>query len=112
MILELSKNEHLTILKPIGDLDASSSVQVDEALAGIMTDNAKSVAIDCSGINYISSAGLGVFISYLSEMESKNIKIVFYGMSDKIYNVFEMVGLSKLITIEKDLNGAQVYLNA
>ena len=57
------------------------------------------ILIDCAGLNYISSAGLGVFMSYIEDVNTKNIKMALYGLNDKVKNVFEILGLDQLLTI-------------
>jgi anti-sigma B factor antagonist len=38
-------------------------------------------------------------MSYLSEFSEKGIQIVLFGVSDKVKNVFSILGLDELITI-------------
>jgi anti-sigma B factor antagonist len=111
MQVNATKEGHLIVLEPIGELDASCSVQMDNELAAAIAENTKGVAINCSGLEYISSAGLGVFISYINEMEQKNQKLVFFNMSEKIKHVFEMVGIAQLVQIVAEKNEAIAIIN-
>ncbi|QNH62985.1 STAS domain-containing protein [Hymenobacter sediminicola] len=82
-----------------GELDASSSVLLDSELAKPETLQFEKVLIDCRNLNYISSAGLGVFISHLQQFQDAGVKLVFFNMQDKVHNVFEILGLDALMTI-------------
>jgi anti-sigma B factor antagonist len=82
-----------------GELDASSSVMLDEALADPEIMTYHKILVDCKDLDYISSAGLGVFISHLQRFEDAQIKLIFYNMQDKVRNVFEILGLDLLMTI-------------
>lgn len=82
-----------------GEVDASSSIYLDEALEKAVNADVTKILIDCQNLNYISSAGLGVFMSYIQELETKEKKMVLYHMSDKVYKVFEILGLHQLLTI-------------
>jgi anti-sigma B factor antagonist len=84
-----------------GDVDASSSIQLDESLGAIINGDHLKILIDCSGLNYISSAGLGVFMSYIEDVNTKNIKLALFGLNDKVMNVFGILGLDQLLTIVK-----------
>ena len=86
-------------LAPAGDLDANSSIAMDEAIQAQMDAGNFNLHIDCSELIYISSAGLGVFISFMEELGAKGGKFVFSDMSDKIYKVFELLGLHQLMKI-------------
>lgn len=86
-------------LRPEGDLDANSSMQMDESIRGLLEQGRRNFHIDCSGLSYISSAGLGVFISFLEEIRETGGDITFSAMSDKIFRVFELLGLHQVMTI-------------
>lgn len=82
-----------------GELDASSSVALDTELTKPEVLNYRKVMIDCQRLNYISSAGLGVFISHLQRFQDAGVKLVFFNMQEKVHNVFEILGLDSLMTI-------------
>ncbi|AMR29815.1 anti-sigma F factor antagonist [Hymenobacter psoromatis] len=82
-----------------GELDASSAVVLDTELNKPELLKYKKVLIDCQRLSYISSAGLGVFISHLQRLQDSNVKLVFYNMQEKVFNVFEILGLDSLMTI-------------
>lgn len=82
-----------------GELDASSSVVLDEELSDPEIMKYSKILVDCRNLNYISSAGLGVFISHLQRFEDAQIKLIFFNMQDKVRNVFEILGLDLLMTI-------------
>lgn len=87
------------ILVPIGEIDASSSIELDLTIAKSVGEGFTKILVDCSALEYISSAGLGVFMSYIEEFNDKNIRMVLFGMNDKVINTFEILGLSELLTI-------------
>jgi len=82
-----------------GELDASSAVVLDTELNKPELLKYKKVLIDCQRLSYISSAGLGVFISHLQRLQDSNVKLVFFNMQEKVFNVFEILGLDSLMTI-------------
>ncbi|MCL6259183.1 STAS domain-containing protein [Aquiflexum sp. TKW24L] len=88
------------VLKLTGEIDASNSVELDAAMSQVVENGAKIILIDCSGLEYISSAGLGVFMSYLEEFEENNIKMAIYALKEKVFQVFHILGLDQLITIK------------
>lgn len=100
------------ILKVEGDVDASSSIHLDEALTELANDKlVKYILVDGTQLNYISSAGLGVFMSYIDDFKSKNIKMVIFGLSEKVFNVFQILGLDQLMTIVSDKKEAKEKLH-
>jgi anti-sigma B factor antagonist len=100
------------IVSVVGDVDASSSIHLDEALTELAKDDlVKFILVDGTQLNYISSAGLGVFMSYIDDFKTKNIKMVIYGLSQKVLNVFQILGLDQLMTIVADKKEAKEKLH-
>ncbi len=94
-----------------GDIDASSSIQLDETLNEQLEKKHKNIVVDCSFLSYISSAGLGVFMSYIEEFKENNQKFVLFGLSEKVKNVFDMLGLGQLMNIKENKTDAFNFLD-
>jgi anti-sigma B factor antagonist len=109
--IDTLKEDDITLLNINGDIDASSSIQLDESLGAVVDNGAPKILIDCGGLNYISSAGLGVFMSYIEDINTKNLKMALFGLNDKVMNVFEILGLDQLLTIVKTKKEAIVQIN-
>ena len=99
MKINQQTTENTLTLSLDGELDASSSVLLDSELTKPEVLDYKKVLIDCQRLNYISSAGLGVFISHLQRFQDANVKLIFFNMQEKVHNVFEILGLDALMTI-------------
>ena len=97
-IVVINENNN-RILEIHGDVDASSSIDVDQQIRLAIDEKVQHILIDCTSLEYISSAGLGVFMSYLQELKSIDTEMTLYNMSDKVFNVFETLGLHNLIKI-------------
>jgi len=87
------------IVAVIGEIDASSSIELDLAIAKSVGEGFKKILVDCHALEYISSAGLGVFMSYIEELKEKNIQMVLYGLKEKVANTFDILGLAELLHI-------------
>ena len=109
--IDTIKEDDITTLNINGEVDASSSIQLDESLGAVVSNGDPKILIDCGSLNYISSAGLGVFMSYIEDVNSKNIKMALFGMNDKVMNVFDILGLDQLLTIVKTKEEALSKIN-
>lgn len=98
------KQHHVIELR--GEMDASNSVELDEAIQGLLDRGSKVILVDGTGLSYISSAGLGVFMSYLEDFQDRGITFVIYGLNEKVFNVFHILGLDQLITMVATYQGA------
>lgn len=94
-----------------GDIDASSSINLDEALQHLCGEGKPPVLVDCNNLRYISSAGLGVFMSYIEELKNNKQTMVLFGLSDKVKNVFDMLGLDQLMNFTITEQEAEALLD-
>ena len=105
-----TEEEEYQILTVLGEVDASSSIHLDNAMSEAI-NKGKNILVDLSGLSYISSAGLGVFMSYLKELEKNELNLVLSGLNEKVHHVFEILGLDQLLTIEEDLEKGKAALH-
>lgn len=100
--IETQEENGHNILLLKGEVDASNSVILDEAITQMVTNGSKSILVDGTGLEYISSAGLGVFMSYLEDFQEKEIDMKIFSLSDRVFEVFKILGLDQLIRIYPD----------
>lgn len=99
MEINIQEENSFYIIQISGDIDASSSINLDNTINNAIQNQKVNLLIDGSGIDYISSAGLGVFMSYIKDFEEKKIFFVIFGLNDKVKNIFQILGLDELLTI-------------
>jgi anti-sigma B factor antagonist len=105
------QEEQIDTIIPIGEIDASSSIELDLTIAKSVGEGFTKILIDCTALEYISSAGLGVFMSYIDEFNDKGIAMVLFGMNEKVENTFKILGLNELLTIVADKGEAKKKIN-
>lgn len=94
-----------------GEADASSAINLDKAIREAFDEGHQTILIDCTNLNYISSAGLGVFMSYIEEISSNSINFILFGLSEKVLKVFGILGLDQLLNIKESKEEALQALN-
>lgn len=104
--IETQKEKGHDLLIIRGEVDASNSVILDDAIQKLISEGSNSILVDGQGLEYISSAGLGVFMSYLEDFQEKNIQLKIYALTPRVYEVFKILGLDQLIEILPDKNAA------
>ena len=105
------QEEGADILVVIGEIDASSSIELDLTIAKSVGEGFRKILVDCTALEYISSAGLGVFMSYIEELKDKNIPMVLFGMKEKVANTFSILGLADLLNIRQNKEEAKLLAN-
>lgn len=111
MQVKIFEEKQYTKILIEGDLDAASSVKLDNELEEIFRKEIKKVLIDCSHLSYISSPGVGVFTARISDFLQQEIQLAFFGMNDRVKSVFEILGLADLLPILNSETDAKLLLN-
>jgi len=99
LIIEKTVQEALLLLKISGELDASTAIKLDEEINSALASNQINILVDCSELDYISSAGFGVFVSYIKDLQTRTGKFVLYNLKKNVFETFKILGLNDLLTI-------------
>lgn len=94
------KEQNYTIISINGDLDASSAILLDTEINEIIAKSERQIIVDFLNLDYIASAGVGVFLAHLDEIQEQEIKLVLFGMNERVKSVFEILGLDVLLQIK------------
>ena len=97
-ITEFRKGE-IYILEVRGKLDAITSPAFREKIISVIEEKQKKFLIDCSSLNYISSAGIRVLFEAAYKLEDLSGKMAFCSLNDNVRKVFDMVDLSSEFSI-------------
>lgn len=94
-----SKRNGVTILAVHGRLDASNADTLEQTLlARIDAANTRFV-IDCSRLDYISSAGLRVLLVAAKRLKAEHGTIAVAAPKDAIKEVFEIAGFAAIFPL-------------
>lgn len=85
-----------------GELDAHTASQLEDSLKLLIDSQKPNIIVNCRELDYIASAGLGVFMAYIEEVRESGGDIKLTNMNDKVYNVFDLLGFPTLYDILDD----------
>ena len=86
-------------IKVSGFLDAHTFEQLEEAINKQFAQARFKIIVDLTNVDYISSAGAGVFIAALSEAEENGGKIILLNPTQGVVDVFDLLGLTQLFDV-------------
>ncbi len=87
----------LCIIEVRGVLDAESADDLEKALTTIVGKGLWRVIVDLSGVNYISSAGWGIFTGQIKEVRDQGGDIKLAAMQPGVREVFQLLELDYFI---------------
>jgi len=104
--IERSERGDAVVLALDGFLDAHTAPQFENAISDEVTAGHLHLIADCRSLSSISSAGLGVFMSFIEEIREKGGDIKLAGITPKVYQVFEVLGFHELFDIVDSVEAA------
>ncbi len=93
------RRENILILRVIGRLDATTSKTMEERLLSIIDSGEGRLVIELSQLDYISSAGLRVFLLAAKRMGNTNGRMILCSLKDAVKQVFDIAGFSSFLTL-------------
>ncbi|MDZ7771154.1 MAG: STAS domain-containing protein [Balneolaceae bacterium] len=90
------------VLEISGELDAHTASQLENSLKSLIDDEKHQIIVNCKHLDYIASAGLGVFMAYIEDVRSLGGDIKLTNMNENVYNVFDLLGFPTLYDIMED----------
>ncbi len=98
MIIEKNVVDTAVILKIAGRLDTATAPELEAAIDGCIS-GIKELVMDCSALEYVSSAGLRVILKAQKLMNAQgNMKLTH--VNETIMEVFDITGFADILTIE------------
>src|SRR3972149_1865125 len=89
-------------LKIDGSLDASTFTTVVSAIGEIFSKGIYRIVVNLRDTRYVSSVGIGCFVSSLDTAMKHNGAIIFAGTPPEIQEIFHILGLSKILCFTND----------
>jgi anti-sigma B factor antagonist len=93
----LVNNIKVLILK--GFLDAHTAPDFEKVIEANVNAGNVNIIINLEHLEYISSAGLGVFMGFIEDIRDQDGDIKICKASEKVYKVFDLLGFPNLFDI-------------
>lgn len=109
---EVSKSENgdVSILYVKGYLDAHTAPDLESEFQKLVDAKEYNIVVNFRDLDYISSAGLGVFMGFIEDIRKNGGDIKLTNMKPKIYRVFDLLGFPTLYDIlDEEANAIEKF---
>ena len=103
---EVLADKGVVLLRLAGYLDAHTFERLDEAIADLFAQGSYRLVVDLAHVEYVSSAGAGVFIGKMTEAQEHNGNIVLMNPTANVREVFDLLGLTQIFQVVDDCPAA------
>lgn len=109
--MEILESSHppATVLALIGRLDGHSSPRATERIDAVLARGPARLVLDLRGLEYVSSAGLRVFLMAAKNAQAAGGSVVFAGLSPAIREVFALSGFLDVLSVQPTVAEAAAH---
>jgi anti-anti-sigma factor len=105
--IEIENDPHCRVIVLKGRLDLLTLETFTDFINHEIIQGARQVLIDCSALEYISSAGIGELVAAGKALSALGGSLAFAAPTKSVGKVFETVGFPRLYTIYESRNAAR-----
>lgn len=97
--IQLSNGANVCVLSGTGYLDAHTAPILENAIGQLVNDGIVKVVVNLNQLEYISSAGLGVFMVFVEEIREAGGDLKLTELQPNVFTVFDLLGFPLLFDI-------------
>jgi len=105
MLLTVQTDNHHTVLTVDGEIDLSTSGQLDDAVVEALGQETSHLTLDLAQVTFLDSSGLGVIVKALKRAKEAETSFDVVAANDRVLKVFKLTGLDAVIEIYPTLDG-------
>jgi anti-sigma B factor antagonist len=106
MNIQISSTNEFMVVGVTGRIDTTNAAEFERTVIDLVDKGSKGIVVDCSGLNYISSSGLRVFLVIQKRMNTDNGIFRLSNLQPEIKEIFDISGFSNIFSIFADKSEA------
>jgi anti-sigma B factor antagonist len=87
----------LSIIRVDGVVDTITASELENVIEGLLGQSRFKILVDLGGVEYISSAGWGIFVSKIQEIRDNKGDIKLVNMIPNVYEIYELLEFEHII---------------
>src|SRR5215510_8363730 len=99
----------IKVLHLRGRLDLATAPAFESRVKLLISSGERKIVLDCRDLKYVSSSGLGAFVTCAKEVSPQG-KLIFVALNQHVESLFTLTGLSRVFMICKTKEDAITHL--
>jgi anti-sigma B factor antagonist len=104
MEVTVRHDEPFTIVEVTGEIDIDSAPRLREVLSTATDEGADRLVFDLSGVTFVDSIGLGVFVLARKKMQLRQGSVDIVASTRRVLAIFKIAGLDEVFRIRPTLS--------
>ncbi|MDZ4722436.1 MAG: STAS domain-containing protein [candidate division Zixibacteria bacterium] len=100
--ISLSESGHSREISEVrvdGVIDTMTASELEEIIDSLLKRSRYKIVIDLAGVDYISSAGWGIFISHIKDVRAHGGDIKLANMIPDVFEIFELLEFDNVLRV-------------
>jgi anti-sigma B factor antagonist len=94
---ETDSDRQVSHVRVDGVIDTLTASELEEVIESLLKRQRYRIVIDLAGVDYISSAGWGIFISHIKDVRANSGDIKLSGMVSDVYEIFQLLEFDNIL---------------
>jgi len=96
-VISGKNDSDVSVLKVSGFIDTTTAGDLESALYRLVKKGCYKIIVDLSGVDYVSSAGWGIFIGEIKEIRNNGGDLKLAGMVGDVFEVFQLLEFHSIL---------------
>jgi anti-sigma B factor antagonist len=105
--LSESNQDKVSEVRVDGVIDTTTAGELEQVIDSLLKRDRHRVVLDLAGVDYISSAGWGIFISHIKEVRANGGDIKLANMIADVYEIYELLEFDKVLKVYSSVDAAR-----
>lgn len=99
MTMTIENQGDLAVVALTGRLDSTNAAETEARILAQIESGHPRIVVDASGLDYLSSAGLRVFLVVAKRVKAAGGGLALHSLTDHVREVFEISGFVNVLTV-------------
>ncbi len=92
-------NQQVKVIALSERFNATTSQDFQETIKEVITSGIKIVLLDCQGVTFMDSSGLGTLVLTFKTLQEADTKMFICSINEQVRMLFELTGMDSIFTI-------------
>lgn len=106
LTISVIDKDDVKIINCKGFIDTTTSQSLENTLSDLLQKHNYKIIIDLSDVDYISSAGWGIFVSEIKNIRKNKGDLKLVNMKPEVMEIFELLDFTNILEYYKNVDEA------
>ncbi|PKK83290.1 MAG: hypothetical protein CVT49_09325 [candidate division Zixibacteria bacterium HGW-Zixibacteria-1] len=106
-VSESGRDDNISVVRVDGVIDTLTATELEEVLDKLVKRGRYGIILDLAGVDYISSAGWGIFISRIKEIRDNSGDIKLVNMVPNVMEIYELLEFDNILSAYDSIGAAR-----